>query len=197
MGKKGRKTKAVLFALVILTALLLCSCSGKTTVCYYAYFENSAYAMVYVPSSGTFYCIRLPLEQILLWGKASGLDSIPIAMRNYVGLKDSGFILGTADTLQTIRDMLDALGSESDEPASSGKRVDTMILKAPVLSKKPVSDKMNQLCGQDAENLLKFLADRTPKGLCYDAHAFFDTDDLNFSQRYFSQWLEQVLGGIQ
>ena len=153
--------------------------------------------MVYVPSSGTFYCIRLPLEQILLWGKASGLDSIPIAMRNYVGLKDSGFILGTADTLQTIRDMLDALGSESDEPASSGKRVDTMILKAPVLSKKPVSDKMNQLCGQDAENLLKLLADRTPKGLCYDAHAFFDTDDLNFSQRYFSQWLEQVLGGIQ
>ena len=197
MGKKGRKTEAVLFALVILTALLLCSCAGNSTVCYYAYFENSAFALVYVPASGTFCCIRLPLEQILLWGKASGLDSIPIAMRNYVGLKDSGFILGTAETLRTIRDMLDALGSESDEPDSGEKRVDTMILKAPVLSKKPVSDKMNQLCGQDAENLLKLLADRMPRGVCYDAHAFFDTDDLNFSQRYFSQWLEQVLGGIQ
>ena len=197
MNRKGTGTKALLSVLVILCALVLCSCAGKQTVCYYAYFEDSAYSLIYVQKTNNLYCIQLPLEQILLWGKASGLDSIPIAMRNYVGLKDSGFILGTAGTLDTVRDMLDALGSESEEPASAEKRVQTMVLKAPVLSKKPLSDKINQLCGQAAGDLVKMLADRNPEGQCYDAHAIFDTDDLNFSQRYFSQWLEQVLGGIK
>ncbi len=191
-----RKTAiSLLVALAVIVSLLLCGCSPVSNVCYYGYFEDTAYALVYVPTDNAFYCIQLPLEDILLWGKESGLSSIPIAMDNYVGLKDSGFLIGTSASLGTLRDLLDALGSESEEPDSGSKRVSTLVEKASVLSKKPLSDKINQLCGQDSEKLLKLLAEKRPTCWCYDAHSFFDSDDLNFSQRYFSQWLEQVLGG--
>jgi hypothetical protein len=124
------------------------------------------------------------------------MDSITTAMRNYVGLNDRGFLLGSADSLQALKDMLDIMGSESTEEPSAAKRAATMVDKAPVLSKKPLSDKINQLCGQDAEGLMKLLEGaNNPSVSCYDAQGIFTTDDLNFSQRYFSQWLEQVLGG--
>ena len=180
---------------VLLLSVLLVSCSSSQYTCFYAYFEDSAYAFVYVPSSNSFYCIQLPLEQILLWGKASGLDSIPVAMRSYVGLKDNGFLLGTSDTLLTMKDLLDALGSDSDEIPSNSKRVSTMVEKSSQLSKKPISDRISQLCGQDSEQLFSLLAEHNPKSFSFDAHGFFNSDDLNFSQRYFNQWLEQVLGG--
>ena len=184
-----------LISVVLLLSVLLVSCSSSQYTCFYAYFEDSAYAFVYVPSSNSFYCIQLPLEQILLWGKASGLDSIPVAMRSYVGLKDNGFLLGTSDTLLTMKDLLDALGSDLDEIPSNSKRVSTMVEKSSQLSKKPISDRISQLCGQDSEQLFSLLAEHSPKSFSYDAHGFFNSDDLNFSQRYFTQWLEQVLGG--
>ena len=193
----NRRVSSIILSILIacIALVFITSCSSTQNTCYYAYFGDCAFAMIYTPSSNSLYCIRLPLEQILRWGKASGLDSIPIAMRNYVGLKDSGFLIGNSDSLVAIRDILDVLGSESDEVASNTKRVQTMVQKAQALSKKPLSDKINQLSGQDAESLLKLLAEKNPDSWCYDAHSFFNTDDLNFSQRYFTEWLEQVLGG--
>ena len=191
-------SKRKLFSLILFVLLLsvvLVSCSSNQYTCFYGYFEDSAYAFIYVPASNSFFCIQLPLEQILLWGKASGLDSIPVAMRNYVGLKDSGFLLGTSNSLLTFKDLLDAIGSDSDEKPSNSKRVSTMVEKAAQLSKKPISDRISQLCGQDSEQLFTLLAEHNPASISYDAHGFFNSDDLNFSQRYFSQWLEQVLGG--
>ena len=193
----NRRVSSIILSILIacIALVFITSCSSTQNTCYYAYFGDCAFAMIYTPSSNSFYCIQLPLEQILRWGKASGLDSIPIAMRNYVGLKDSGFLIGNSDSLVAIRDILDVLGSESDEAASNRKRVQTMVQKAQALSKEPLSDKINQLSGQDTESLLKLLADKNPDSWCYDAHSFFNTDDLNFSQRYFTEWLEQVLGG--
>ena len=191
-------SKRHLFSLilfVLLLSVLLVSCSSNQYTCFYGYFEDSAYAFVYMPSSNSFYCIQLPLEQILLWGKASGLDSIPVAMRNYVGLKDSGFLLGTSNSLMTFKELLDAIGPDPDGKTSNSKRVSTMVEKAAQLSKRPISDKISQLCGQDSEKLFSLLAEHNPTSISYDAHGFFNSDDLNFSQRYFSQWLEQVLGG--
>ena len=182
--------------LIALFALLtLVGCSSNSKVCYYAYFEDCAYSIIYSQKDNSMYCIQLPLEQILLWGKASGMDSIPTAMKNYVGMKDKGFLIGTSDSVVTVREILDAMGSESEEAPSSTKRVKTLVSEASLLSKRPLLDKINQLCGQDTESLLKLLSERNPSCRCYDAQSIFNTDDLNFSQRYFSQWLEQVLGG--
>ena len=196
MNRRHIRARAVLIAiLMLLLSFLLVSCNSNSRTCYYAYFEDSAYSLIYVQKTNNLYCIQLPLEQILLWGKSSGMDSIPTAMRNYVGMKDKGFLLGTVDSIATVKDILDALGSESDEAASSLKRVKTLSAKASVLSKKPLLDKINQLCGQDAEGFLALIAEKNPSCKCYDAQSIFNTDDLNFSQRYFTQWLEQVLGG--
>ena len=195
MNKAKGRVKILTLIMLLMLCSLLSGCDEDRYTCYYGYFEDTAYAFVLMEEPNTFYCIRLPLEQILLWGKASGLNSIPVAMRNYVGLKDSGFLLGTSDTLLTLKDLLDALGSDSEGNASDAKRVETMVEKAPLLSKKPLSDRINLLCGQDSEQLFGMLAEHSPDARSYDAHGFFDTDDLNFSQRYFTQWLEQVLGG--
>ena len=194
----NRRVSSIILSILIacIALVFITSCSSTQNTCYYAYFGDCAFAMIYTPSSNSFYCIQLPLEQILLWGKSSGMDSITTAMRNYVGLNDRGFLLGSADSLQALKDMLDIMGSESTEEPSAAKRAATMVDKAPVLSKKPLSDKINQLCGQDAEGLMKLLEGaNNPSVSCYDAQGIFTTDDLNFSQRYFSQWLEQVLGG--
>ncbi len=196
MNRASHGTVMVLIALVaLLLSFSLVSCNSNPSTCYYAYFEDSAYSLIYMQKTNSLYCIQLPLEQILLWGKSSGMDSIPTAMRNYVGMKDRGFLLGTAESIASVKDILDALGSESEKAVSSAKRVETLVSKASVLSKRPLLDKINQLCGQDAEGLLKLLADKGPECRCFDAQSIFNTDDLNFSQRYFSQWLGQVLGG--
>lgn len=196
MNRMRFGAKVVLIAAVLLVlSFSLASCNANSSICYYAYFEDSAYAMIYVPKTNTLYGIQLPLEQILLWGKSSGMDSIPTAMRNYVGMKDKGFLLGTSESIASVKDILDALGSENEDAPSSAKRVKTLVEKASVLSKKPLLDKINQLCGQDVESLLKLLAEKNPTCKCYDAQSIFNSDDLNFSQRYFTQWLEQVLGG--
>ena len=196
MNRMRSGAQVVLIAVVLLVLTFsLVSCNANSSICYYAYFEDSAYSMIYVPKTNILYGIQLPLEQILLWGKSSGMDSIPTAMRNYVGMKDKGFLLGTSESIATVKDILNALGSESDDAPSSLKRVETLVEKASVLSKKPLLDKINQLCGQDVEGLLKLLAEKNPTCKCYDAQSIFNSDDLNFSQRYFTQWLEQVLGG--
>ena len=196
MNKMRFGAHAILIAVVLLVlSFSLVSCNANSSICYYAYFEDSAYTMIYVQKTNSLYGIQLPLEQILLWGKASGMDSIPTAMRTYVGMKDKGFLLGTSDSIASVKDILDALGSESEDVPSSAKRVKTLVEKASVLSKKPLLDKINQLCGQDAEGLIKLLAEKNPTCKCYDAQSIFNSDDLNFSQRYFTQWLEQVLGG--
>lgn len=194
---KNRKTtvRILCIILLIVSCLSLVGCSSSKPECYYAYFDGSAFAFVYAPKKNTLYEISLPLEQILLWGNNAGLDSIPVAMKNFVGLKDSGFTIGTAQTLVTIRDLFDSLRSDPSLEQTPDVRLQTFVEQASVLSKKPMLDKMNTLCGADMAKLLALAADKKPKTCYFDAKNFINSEDLNFSQRYFTQWLEQVLGG--
>ena len=180
---------------LICTLLLFSSCADDSMECYYAYFEDTAFIFVYKHRDNTLYEIELPLETILLWGKSAGLSSIPVAMRNYVGLSEDGFLVGTKQALQTVRDMLDVMGLDSEGETGNSKRIQTMIDNVSVLSKKPLLDNMNKLCGQDMTKAFNTLEEAFPKTLYYDARTLFTTEDLNFSQRYFTQWLGQVLGG--
>lgn len=193
--EKGRLPK-VLFVLVAVVCLaVLCSCTSSSRDCFYAYFEDTAFILVYDRNQDTLYEVILPLEPILLWGKDAGLDSIPVAMRNFVGLKESGFLVGTSISLQTLRDMLDVMGADMEGEPSGAKRLATFADNVAVLSKKPLSDNMNRPCGQDISKVLDVLENKSPNTVYYDARGLFDNEDLNFSQRYFTQWLGQVLGG--
>ena len=191
------QTKKFLFFLCVslLMVSLLCSCGDSNLNCYYAYYEDTAFIFVYKQDQNTLYEIELPLETILLWGKSAGLSSIPIAMRNYVGLSESGFFVGSSQALQTFRDLLDVMGLDREGEANNSKRLQTLAENVSLLSKKPLLDNMNKLCGQDVSKAFKVIENVTPKTLYYDARGLFSTEDLNFSQRYFTQWLGQVLGG--
>ncbi len=196
MAKEVAKSKTQLFLCVVLLVIsLLCSCNNSNPQCYYAYYEDTAFIFVYNQEQNTLYEIELPLETILLWGKSAGLSSIPIAMRNYVGLSESGFFVGSLQSLQTLRDLLDVMGLDREGEANNSKRLQTLVENISLLSKKPLSDNMNKLCGQDVSKAFKVIENVTPKTLYYDARGLFSTEDLNFSQRYFTQWLGQVLGG--
>lgn len=188
------KALPLVLAMVLVLAFA-CSCTSASSECYYAYFEDTAFILVYDRGSNVLTEVVLPLEPILLWGKSAGLDSIPAAMRNFVGLKESGFLVGTKQSLQTLRDMLDVMGVDEEDDAGGSKRLRTFADGISVLSKRPLSDNMNKLCGQDVAKVMKTLEGRNPSTAYYDARPLFDSEDLNFSQRYFTQWLGQVLGG--
>lgn len=185
----------ILLALLATCLALLCSCNASSRDCFYAYFEDTAFVLVYDKGEDVLYEVVLPLEPILLWGKDAGLDSIPVAMRNFVGLKESGFLVGTSTSLQTVRDMLDVMGADMEGEPCGSKRLATFAGNIAVLSKKPLSDNMNRLCGQDMSKVFGVLESKNPSTVYYDARGLFDNEDLNFSQRYFSQWLGLVLGG--
>lgn len=192
---KRNARKIILFILALFLILSsLCSCSSKKD-CFYAYFEDTSFILVYDNKANKLYEVILPLEEILLWGKEAGLESIPVAMRNYVGLKETGFLIGTKDALQTVRDMLDVMGNDRKGENSPDKRIETFAQNIDTLSKKPLSDNMNKLCGLDMAKALEILKNKNPETVFYDAQELFNNEDLNFSQRYFSQWLGQVLGG--
>ncbi len=194
MREKARKILlSVLVLFLILTSL--CSCKSSKKDCFYAYFEDTAFILVYDHSANKLYEVVLPLEEILLWGKEAGLESIPVAMRNYVGLKETGFLIGTKESLQTLRDLLDSMENDEEGENSGAKRFETFAQNIDVLSKKPLSDNMNKLCGQDMTKALEILKNKNPETVFYDARELFYNEDLNFSQRYFVQWLGQVLGG--
>ena len=197
LEKVVAKAKKFLLLLCIsfLMASLVCSCTNDNLECYYAYYEDTAFIFVYKQDQNTLYEVELPLETILLWGKSAGLNSIPIAMRNFVGLSENGFFVGTSQALQTLRDLLDVMGLDKEGGSSSTKRLQTLVDNIAVLSKKQLSDKMNTLCGQDVSKAFKIIEGMNPTTLYYDARTLFSTEDLNFSQRYFTQWLGQVLGG--
>ena len=193
--EKGRFPKILFVLLCVMCLAVLCSCGSSSRDCFYAYFEDTAFVLVYDRNQDVLYEVILPLEPILLWGKDAGLDSIPVAMRNFVGLKESGFLVGTSTSLQTVRDMLDVMGADVYGEPSGSKRLETFAGNIAVLSKKPLSDNMNRLCGQDMSKVLDALENKSPSTVYYDARGLFDNEDLNFSQRYFTQWLGQVLGG--
>lgn len=190
-----KRVSRTVFILIAVCLALLCSCNVSTRDCFYSYFEDTAFVLVYDKGEDVLYEVILPLEPILLWGKDAGLDSIPVAMRNFVGLKESGFLVGTSTSLQTVRDMLDVMGADTEGEPSGSKRLATFAGNIAVLSKKPLSDNMNRLCGQDMSKVLDLLESKNPSTFYYDARGLFDNEDLNFSQRYFTQWLGQVLGG--
>lgn len=190
-----KRVSRTVFILIAVCLALLCSCNVSTRDCFYAYFEDTAFVLVYDKGEDVLYEVVLPLEPILLWGKDAGLDSIPVAMRNFVGLKESGFLVGTSTSLQTVRDMMDVMGADTEGEPSGSKRLATFAGNIAVLSKKPLSDNMNRLCGQEMSKVLDLLESKNPSTFYYDARGLFDNEDLNFSQRYFTQWLGQVLGG--
>ena len=141
------------------------------------------------------YEVRLPLQQILLWGREAGMDSIQMAIRNFVGLEEEGFLIGNFRSLETAREIIEALGEQGSLELDCQSRLNIFISKAEVLSKKNLLDNMKKLCGEDISIIIDLVCEKKPQGVYFDSQSFINSNDLDYSQRYFSQWLGQVLRG--
>ena len=186
--------KKTLICIVLALAVLFTftSCSEKTDVCYYGYFGNTAMLLVYSSLNNSLYEILIPVEQIILWGRANGIDNIVNAMRSYVSLPEDGFMSGNSQVLAAVRDILTALSNDRAEDNVSRLRV--LTDRQELLSNTRLIDNLNRLCGTDFSKLTQALKNGNIEVHCFDTGIFLDTEDIVYSQSYFHRWLAQVLG---
>lgn len=186
--------KKTLICIILALAMLftLTSCAEKKDVCYYGCFGNTAMLLIYSSRSNSLYEINIPVEQIILWGRANGIENMGSAMRSYVALREDGFMSGNAQVLTAVRDILTALSNEKTPDSLARLRV--LTDRPELLSNSRLIDNMNRLCGTDFSALTQALKNNNIEVRCFDAGTFLDTDDIVYSQSYFRRWLGQVLG---
>jgi len=184
--------KRILVVLLVIASLfVICSCSMNSYVCYYAYFQDSAFLLVYSSAKNTLYKINIPLEVISQWGRSQNIASIPDAMRSFANLKESGFLLGTSQTLDAIKEILGAMSSS--ETPSAEDQLQVVSSRASDFAGQALLSKMNTLCGTDMSALVKVLRRTNAKTAILDASTVVKSSDATFNQQYFVKYLSQVI----
>lgn len=180
--------KAVLLILSLL--LLLTSCGIKRDVCYYAYFGDSAFLLTYSADKNTLYRIDIPVRTLAIWAKDNGYTNMKDVMRDYAQMKENGFIIGNSDTRQALDDILDALCGRHLQ--TTEERMNAFVRKASVLKNSSLIARMNNLCSTNLTDLARAVMTSNPKVCCLDAGSFLMEDSL-YSQKYFKEWLGQII----
>lgn len=185
--------KRVLLGLLVLVSLFaLCSCAIQKTVCYYAYFKDTAFLLIYSSEKNTLYKITVPPEIISQYGKSQNIAQIPDAMRSFAGIEESGFILGIPQTYEAALEILDAMSEKENPTAEDRLRVITE--RAADLSNASLLQKLNSLCGTDLSALINALRLVKADVCILDASSVIKMGDPEFSQKYFTKYLTQVMG---
>ena len=186
-----RLISAVLLV-AVLSLFCMTSCTQSDNVCYYAFFGNTAFMLVYSEAKNTLYEINLPFESVLLWGKLTGTDSISTAIRSFAGLNEDGFLVGTPQVLTAVRDVLNALSPDSSKDELS--RLEVLCSRNDILGNSQLRMNMNRLCNTDFSILADTLLNRNAEVRFFDSASFLSGDDLVKSRAFFVKWLDQVIG---
>ncbi len=183
--------KTVMFILIALILMCCVSCSKSDYTCYYGYFSDTAFALIYSNAKNTLYYVKFPLNMIVDWGMDKGIDSVPEVIRNFAGLKESGFMLGNEQTFRALKDILDAM-SQNPEPDTKS-RLEVIVKRNSDLINKALRTNISRLCSSDITNLLKAVNGKNADVAVMDADVIFKTDNLQFSQQYFQSWMNQII----
>lgn len=183
--------KTVMFILIVFILLCCVACSNSDYTCYYGYFTDTAFALVYSNAKNTLYYVNLPLNMIVDWGTEKGIDSVPEVIRNFAGLKESGFMLGNGQTLQALRDILDAM-SQNPEPDTIS-RLEVIAKRNSDFINKSLRTNISRLCSSDITPLLKAVNGKNSDVAVLDADVIFTDGNLSFSQQYFQSWMNQII----
>ncbi len=183
--------KVIIFLLIAFILFSTVSCKGNEYICYYGYFTDSAFALIYSNSKNTLYYVNLPLEMIVEWGTEKGIDSVPEVIRNFAGFEESGFMLGNVQTFQALKDILNAMSSDKDSDAES--RLKVIADRSSDFSRQPLLNNINRLCSCDVSVLVKALKGKNVSVSVMDASVVFENGNLPFSQQYFLSWIEQII----
>ena len=186
------KKRIICVVLAVLMLFTFTSCEESGDVYYYGYFGDTALLLLYSSKNNSLYEINIPLEQIVLWGSANGIENMGVAMHSYVGLQENGFMRGNPQVLAALRDILNALSNTGNNDSLS--RLQVLANRPELLANSRLLENLNRLCGTDFLPLAKALASKTVDVYVFDAGTFLDTQDIVYSQSYFTRWLSQVLG---
>lgn len=184
--------KKICIALLI-GLILFCfiSCSNGKSVCYYGYFPDNAFVLLFSNKKNKLYYISFPDGFLSEWGSNEGIVSVPNIIRNFVGIEESGFITGNRQTHQTLRDFLDVLTKQNS--SNLKLRLDAVAKHIYLLKNDSFLAKANELCGTDLKYLAEAVGNREPETEILDISVVLNGDSLEFSKEYFQQWLNQVI----
>lgn len=181
--------KKVLFtALIVL--LLLSSCTLSKDCCYYAYFGDSAFIIVYSGSKNSLYRIDIPVDILVVWAKNNGYTNMKDAMLDYVQLRADGFIVGNKESHQALNEIINALAGRT--LTTSQEKMELISEKKNVIGNSQFVENINTLCSANLSELAKIIRTKDPLITCFNAGEFL-VNDSGFSQKYFTQWLGQIL----
>ena len=99
---------------------------------------------------------------------------------------------GNPQVFAALCDILNALSNTDNNDSLS--RLQVLANRPELLANSRLLENLNRLCGTDFSPLAKALASKTVDVYVFDAGTFLDTQDIVYSQSYFTRWLSQVLG---
>ena len=182
--------KVLIILTVLIFAALFVSCDRADDVCVYAYFNNTAFLLIFNNSNNTVYRIELPLDLIVNYGKLRNLTTVPQAMEDFTGLKADILVAGTQDSYKSLRRILDCWADNR----TSEDYLKTMVIHAQDLSKQPLLSKINRLCSSDVSTFIEHLKTPELDTVCIDCGSFLGLEDPMQSRSYFRKWIRQLLG---
>lgn len=162
--------KKFLLVLACLVLLVSCAQEKKENLCYYGFFGDRAVMIAYNGKANKLYDIKLPLETIINWGIANGIENIPNALRSFANFKDNGFMMGNADTFDSIILINRAVKDDYD-----------------VIRSIAFQNNMNKLCSVSFSELASVIDEDT-------VFVKIDSSDFNGTQSFFAEWVRQIYG---
>lgn len=180
--------KVIIAALAVL--VLLTSCTIAEDKCYYAYFGDSAFLLVYSAGKNTLYKVDIPMDCLVIWAKANNYTNMKDVMLDYVQLRSDGFMIGNVQTHEALNQIIDALAGQKLE--NSEQRLETIVKNRSVLKNTTFVENINKLCSTSLSDLAKIIVSKKPDICCFDTGDFL-MKDSEYSQKYFTQWLGQIL----
>lgn len=183
--------KFFLILLIISSLFIVTSCKNESYVCYYAYFKDSSFILVYSYEKNTLYEVKIPVEIVSQWGRHENISSVQQAMESFAGLDSSGFMFGIPQALDTCREVLNAMSPEKNPTGED--RLSVLSKKAADFSNDELLQKMNSLCGADLSALISVLRSKNAGVCILDTAEFIDASDPVFSRDYFKKFITQVI----
>lgn len=186
------KKATVLLVTALIVLLSFSSCKASGDVCYYGFFGQKAVLVLYSSPKNTLYEINVPIDQITLWGRANGIESMSASMLSYVGLHEDGFMKGNIQVYSAVQDILDALSTKTVNTPET--RLEVLVTRQELLRNRELIENMNRLCGTDFSGLIHAIEGKSVSVRYYDISPYLRSDDIYYSKDYFSRWLAHVLG---
>jgi len=176
--------------LILISLLLLVSCSQKESRTVHAYFMDHSYTLNYNIPKNKLTVIKLPLDVIVAYGEEVNKKTVPETIQAFTGKKADYLVTSRPEALEDFRTILQAWAEDKN---NSEALLKAMVYHGQDLCKGPLSSKINRLCSTDLSSFFRYLNEDT-QFVFMDCSKFLNKEDPLYSKKYFDLWIKQLLG---